>query len=170
MRASSAGATKRLRSRTRKKPKKITAHLEKAQWTVATVEKRSGGASAAPPFTTSKLQQDASRKLRFSVKRAMMIAQRLYEGVELGEEGLGRADHLHAHRFGARFQRRAGRGARVDWQASLRQGVPARRSRTFTSRRRRRRRRTKPSVRRRRRAIRTTSSSICRKTNTSCTS
>src|SRR5207237_369783 len=35
-----------------------------------------------------KLQQDASRKLRFSVKRAMMIAQRLYEGVELGEEGL----------------------------------------------------------------------------------
>src|SRR5262249_16861525 len=41
-----------------------------------------------PPFTTSKLQQDASRKLRFSVKRTMMIAQRLYEGVELGEEGL----------------------------------------------------------------------------------
>ena len=43
--------------------------------------------NAAPPFTTSKLQQDSSRKLRFSVKRTMMIAQRLYEGVELGEEG-----------------------------------------------------------------------------------
>ena len=41
-----------------------------------------------PPFTTSKLQQDSSRKLRFSVKRTMMIAQRLYEGVELGEEGV----------------------------------------------------------------------------------
>src|SRR5271165_4547534 len=39
------------------------------------------------PFTTSKFQQDASRKLRFSVKRAMMIAQRLYEGVDLGDEG-----------------------------------------------------------------------------------
>ena len=41
----------------------------------------------APPFTTSKLQQDSSRKLRFSVKRTMMLAQRLYEGMELGEEG-----------------------------------------------------------------------------------
>jgi len=39
------------------------------------------------PFTTSKFQQDASRKLGMSVKRAMMLAQRLYEGVELGEEG-----------------------------------------------------------------------------------
>src|SRR5262249_8029895 len=44
--------------------------------------------NATPPFTTSKLQQDSARKLRFSVKRTMMIAQRLYEGVELGEEGL----------------------------------------------------------------------------------
>ncbi len=44
--------------------------------------------NATPPFTTSKLQQDSSRKLRFSVKRTMMIAQRLYEGIELGEEGL----------------------------------------------------------------------------------
>ncbi len=40
-----------------------------------------------PPFITSTLQQEASRKLRFSVKRTMMLAQRLYEGVELGSEG-----------------------------------------------------------------------------------
>jgi DNA topoisomerase I len=40
-----------------------------------------------PPFITSTLQQEASRKLRFSVKRTMMLAQRLYEGVELGAEG-----------------------------------------------------------------------------------
>ena len=39
------------------------------------------------PFITSTLQQESSRKLRFSVKRTMMLAQRLYEGVELGEEG-----------------------------------------------------------------------------------
>ena len=51
------------------------------------VEKRERRRNAAAPFTTSKFQQDASRKLRFSVKRAMMIAQRLYEGVDLGEEG-----------------------------------------------------------------------------------
>ena len=52
------------------------------------VEAKSAAATPTPPFTTSKLQQDSSRKLRFSVKRTMMIAQRLYEGVELGEEGL----------------------------------------------------------------------------------
>ncbi len=40
-----------------------------------------------PPFITSTLQQEAARKLRFSVKRTMMLAQRLYEGVELGTEG-----------------------------------------------------------------------------------
>jgi len=67
--------------------KKITAALEQAQWAVRNVEKKERRRSAAPPFTTSKLQQDGSRKLRFSVKRVMMIAQRLYEGVELGEEG-----------------------------------------------------------------------------------
>ena len=61
--------------------------VEQGAWSVAAVDKRERRRNAAPPFTTSKLQQDASRKLRFSVKRAMMIAQRLYEGVELGEEG-----------------------------------------------------------------------------------
>jgi DNA topoisomerase-1 len=68
--------------------KKITSALEKADWVVRTVEKKERRRNATPPFTTSKLQQDASRKLRFSVKRTMMIAQRLYEGVELGDEGL----------------------------------------------------------------------------------
>ncbi|HYL93400.1 MAG TPA: type I DNA topoisomerase [Alphaproteobacteria bacterium] len=65
----------------------IRTALEKAEWAVRGVEKKERRRSPAAPFTTSKLQQDASRKLRFSVKRAMMIAQRLYEGVELGEEG-----------------------------------------------------------------------------------
>jgi DNA topoisomerase-1 len=66
---------------------KIRAALEHADWVVRTVDKKERRRNAAPPFTTSKLQQDSSRKLRFSVKRTMMIAQRLYEGVELGEEG-----------------------------------------------------------------------------------
>ena len=66
---------------------KITNALRQAEWSVRSVEKRERRRSATPPFTTSKFQQDASRKLRFSVKRAMMIAQRLYEGVELGDEG-----------------------------------------------------------------------------------
>jgi DNA topoisomerase-1 len=67
--------------------KKITSALEHAQWSVRNIEKKERRRSPAPPFTTSKLQQDGSRKLRFSVKRVMMIAQRLYEGVELGDEG-----------------------------------------------------------------------------------
>jgi DNA topoisomerase I len=67
---------------------KIRAAIEHAEWLVRSVDKKERRRNAAPPFTTSKLQQDSSRKLRFSVKRTMMIAQRLYEGVELGEEGL----------------------------------------------------------------------------------
>ncbi|MEO8513060.1 MAG: type I DNA topoisomerase [Ignavibacteria bacterium] len=41
-----------------------------------------------PPFTTSSLQQDASVRLRFAPKKAMMLAQKLYEGIDIGEEGL----------------------------------------------------------------------------------
>lgn len=67
---------------------KITKFLEGAEWTVRSVERKERRRNATAPFTTSKLQQDSSRKLRFSVKRTMMIAQRLYEGVELGDEGL----------------------------------------------------------------------------------
>ncbi len=67
---------------------KIRVALEQADWVVRTVDRKERRRNATPPFTTSKLQQDSSRKLRFSVKRTMMIAQRLYEGVELGEEGL----------------------------------------------------------------------------------
>src|SRR5262245_36583009 len=67
---------------------KLKATLEQADWLVRSVERKERRRNAAPPFTTSKLQQDSSRKLRFSVKRTMMIAQRLYEGVELGEEGI----------------------------------------------------------------------------------
>jgi DNA topoisomerase I len=54
---------------------------------VATVERKERRRKAQPPFITSKLQQDAARKLRFTAKRTMALAQRLYEGVELGAEG-----------------------------------------------------------------------------------
>src|SRR6201992_341287 len=66
----------------------VVAALEKANWTVASVEKKERRRNATAPFTTSKLQQDASRQLGFSVRRTMGVAQRLYEGVELGSEGL----------------------------------------------------------------------------------
>ncbi len=58
-----------------------------ATWTVRTVEKRERKRNAPAPFTTSKLQQDAAGKLGFGVKQTMGLAQRLYEGVEVGKEG-----------------------------------------------------------------------------------
>src|SRR6185312_8642487 len=58
-----------------------------AQWSVRSVEKKERKRSAPAPFITSKLQQDAAAKLGFSVKRTMGVAQRLYEGVEIGKEG-----------------------------------------------------------------------------------
>jgi DNA topoisomerase-1 len=61
--------------------------LEKASFTVEKLAKKELKRSALPPFTTSKLQQEASRKLGFSAKRTMMVAQKLYEGIELGKDG-----------------------------------------------------------------------------------
>jgi DNA topoisomerase-1 len=67
--------------------KQIAAELAAGDAIVASVEKKERRKKPQPPFITSKLQQDAARKLRFSAKRTMALAQRLYEGVELGEEG-----------------------------------------------------------------------------------
>ncbi|MCH8016772.1 MAG: type I DNA topoisomerase, partial [Acidobacteria bacterium] len=65
--------------------------LGSADFVVSEVKKKKRKRNPVPPFITSKLQQEASRKLRFSVKKCMVVAQRLYEGVELGDgetEGL----------------------------------------------------------------------------------
>ena len=66
---------------------KIVAACEAARWQVAAVTQKERRRYAPPPFTTSKLQQAAYNRLRYTAKRTMGIAQRLYEGVELGEEG-----------------------------------------------------------------------------------
>jgi DNA topoisomerase-1 len=65
----------------------ILARLEGADWTVTKVEKRDRRRNPAPPFITSRLQQEAARKFGYSPSRTMNIAQRLYMGVELGDEG-----------------------------------------------------------------------------------
>ncbi len=66
----------------------ILADLEGAGFTVRSVAVKEKRRNPVAPFITSTLQQDSARKLRFSVKRTMMLAQQLYEGVELGKEGL----------------------------------------------------------------------------------
>ena len=57
------------------------------EFTVTNVKKAEKKRSAAPPFTTSTLQQEASRKLGFTPKKTMMVAQQLYEGVDVAGEG-----------------------------------------------------------------------------------
>ena len=61
--------------------------LEAAVFRVDKILSRERKRNPVPPFITSKLQQEAFRRLRFSVRKTMQVAQRLYEGIELGHEG-----------------------------------------------------------------------------------
>ncbi|MGE5894389.1 MAG: type I DNA topoisomerase [bacterium] len=63
------------------------AKLQGLHYALSSIEKREKSRSAAPPFITSTVQQEASKKLRFTAKKTMMIAQQLYEGIEMGDEG-----------------------------------------------------------------------------------
>jgi DNA topoisomerase-1 len=104
--------------------------LRGADATVTSVKVRTSSRNPAPPFTTSTLQQEASRKLGFGPKRTMSVAQRLYEGIEIGGEPTGlitymRTDSVNlaksaqqeAHavitqRFGGEYAVKGGRGYR----------------------------------------------------------
>lgn len=65
--------------------KELVADLETARYSVARVKTGERKRNPAPPFTTSTLQQEASRRLGFTARRTMATAQQLYEGIELGE-------------------------------------------------------------------------------------
>jgi DNA topoisomerase I len=67
----------------------IKAAVEGGTFTVTAVDKKAVRRNPYAPFTTSTLQQDASRKLGFSAKQTMQVAQRLYEGIDLGGETVG---------------------------------------------------------------------------------
>ncbi|MCF3936028.1 type I DNA topoisomerase [Acuticoccus sp. M5D2P5] len=67
----------------------IVNHLMAADFTVTSVEAKPQKRNPSPPFTTSTLQQEASRKLGFSSARTMQVAQKLYEGVDIGGETVG---------------------------------------------------------------------------------
>ncbi|HKB00497.1 MAG TPA: type I DNA topoisomerase [Methyloceanibacter sp.] len=68
---------------------RLKAALEGGRYLVANVESKSQRRNPAAPFTTSTLQQEASRKLGFSPRHTMQLAQRLYEGIDLGGEAEG---------------------------------------------------------------------------------
>jgi DNA topoisomerase-1 len=66
---------------------RILDDLEAAEFKVAKIEKKPQKRNPSPPFITSSLQMEANRKLRFTAKKTMSLAQKLYEGIELGDEG-----------------------------------------------------------------------------------
>ena len=82
---------KKLELHSKEEVDSILKDLENAKYKVADVKKGERKRNPAPPFTTSTLQQDASRKLNFAIKKTMSVAQGLYEGIKLpdyGETGL----------------------------------------------------------------------------------
>jgi DNA topoisomerase-1 len=66
---------------------RIAGEVEKGEFALARVEKRLRKKSPQPPFITSTMQQEAARKFGFAAKKTMLLAQQLYEGIELGGEG-----------------------------------------------------------------------------------
>ena len=66
---------------------RIVQDIQGKDFVVQTIERKEKRRNPVPPFITSRLQQDAARKLRFSSKKTMMLAQQLYEGMEIGKEG-----------------------------------------------------------------------------------
>ncbi len=77
----------KLRVKNNEEIQQILAGLQGAVYSVAKVEKKERRRNPVPPFTTSKLQQEGGRKLGFTSRRTMAVAQGLYEGVDLGKEG-----------------------------------------------------------------------------------
>ncbi len=77
----------RVTVRTETQATQVLQDLEQASYAVDKIDQKEKRRNPAPPFVTSRLQQDSARKLRFPAKKTMMLAQRLYEGIEIGGEG-----------------------------------------------------------------------------------
>lgn len=78
---------KKIKPETKEEMDRILSELKNAEYYVEKIQKGQRKRKASPPFTTSTLQQEASRKLGFSTKKTMMLAQQLYEGVDIKGEG-----------------------------------------------------------------------------------
>ena len=100
----------------------ILKDLDGAGYSVDSVKKREARSRPAPPFITSTLQQEAARKLRFTARRTMQVAQQLYEGLPLGGRGSHGAYHLHEDRLDERSLLGAVGGRGVH-QAQVRRGI-----------------------------------------------
>jgi len=120
------------------------AALNKAKWQVASVVQKEKRRYPPPPFTTSKLQQAGYNRLRYTAKRTMGIAQRLYEGVELGPDGLT-ALITYMRTDSVNVSQDALAQVRELIRKDLVRNIICRKSRTTTNQKRTRRKRTRPS-------------------------
>ena len=77
----------------------ILKDLDKAEYKIGSIERKNSKRQPSAPFITSTLQQEASRKLGFSVKQTMLIAQQLYEGVEHGNEHAGLITYMRTDSY-----------------------------------------------------------------------
>ena len=122
--------------------------IRKQSFVIADLQKKPVRRNPPAPFITSTLQQESARRLRFHAKRTMMLAQKLYEGIELGEEGrVGLITYMRTD--STRLSDDAVKEVRAVHLRELRQGIPPARSPPLQERERRRRTRTRRSVRRR---------------------
>lgn len=78
---------KKIEIKNKEQADKIVSDLKEAKFVVSKVEIKERKRNPLPPFITSTMQQEAARRLRFPAKKTMQIAQQLYEGVDLGDEG-----------------------------------------------------------------------------------
>ncbi len=84
---------------TKKEADKVLKDLNKAAYEVSSLVKKEAKRQPSPPFITSTLQQEASRKLGFSVKQTMVLAQQLYEGVSHGKDHAGLITYMRTDSF-----------------------------------------------------------------------
>ncbi len=90
---------KKLELKNEEQVNRILEDLENEKFIINNVKKSEKKKSPAPPFTTSTMQQEASRKLGFTLKKTMSIAQGLYEGIKIEDRGHTRTYNVHENRF-----------------------------------------------------------------------
>ncbi len=90
---------KKLEIANKDEAERIAEELKRSEFFVENVERKERRKNAPPPFITSILQQDAARRLWFSPKKTMLIAQRLYEGVEIEGESTGLITYMRTDSF-----------------------------------------------------------------------
>jgi len=97
---------KKPKIQTQEESESLLNELNQAEFRVSSITRKEKKRSPVPPFTTSTLQQEASRKLNFSAKKTMTLAQKLYEGIDLGKGEVGLITYMRTDsvRISTEFQ------------------------------------------------------------------